>query len=152
MVNPFASFGVVLLQLPILLGLYFVFAQAGFPTINTALLYSFVTTPPVVNMEFLGLWNMAHNHNIVLAVLAGITQFIYTRLSMGPRGVKTATEASLSDDMAKSFDAQARFVLPLIIGIAGYTLVSAAALYYTASNLCMIAQEYLSGRRFTNVV
>jgi YidC/Oxa1 family membrane protein insertase len=150
-VHPFASFGIVLLQLPILLGLYFVFARAGFPVINTNFLYSFVALPKVVNMEFLGIWNMAQNHNIFLAVTAGLTQLTYTRLSMGPRGVKTATEASLSDEMAKSFDIQARFVLPLIIAVAGYTLVSAAALYYTASNLCMIIQELLSGRRFTNL-
>jgi membrane protein insertase Oxa1/YidC/SpoIIIJ len=100
-----------------------------------------------INMHFLGLWDMGTNHNIIFALSATATQFWYTRLSMGPRGVKTATEASLSDDMARSFDVQARFVLPIIIGVVGYQFVAAAALYYTTSNLCMVLQEYISPKR-----
>ena len=67
---------------------------------------------------------------------------------MGPRGVKTATEASFSDDMAKSMDVQARFVLPAVIGVIAYTVVAAAPLYWVTSNSFMILQEYLAGRRF----
>jgi membrane protein insertase Oxa1/YidC/SpoIIIJ len=99
-------------------------------------------------MVFLGLQNMA-GHSIILAFLAALTQFGYTRLSMGPRGVKTATEASFSDDMAKSLDVQARFVLPAIIGVVAYFAVAAAPLYWVTSNSFMILQEYLAGRRFT---
>lgn len=149
-VSPFASIGVILLQIPVLLGLYFVFAKAGFPHVDPSLLYSFVSAPRAIDMHFLGIWNMAQNHSIVLAITAGLTQMIYTRLSMGPRGVKNSVEASLSNDMAQSFDLQARFVLPLFIMFVGYSFVSAAALYYTTSNLSMIVQELLSGRRFTN--
>src|SRR3989344_6087867 len=49
-VNPFSGFLLLLIQLPILLGLYWVFAQGGLPTINTDILYSFVPTPESVNM------------------------------------------------------------------------------------------------------
>jgi membrane protein insertase Oxa1/YidC/SpoIIIJ len=67
---------------------------------------------------------------------------------MGPRGIKTATEASFSDDMAKSLDVQARFVLPAIIGVIAYSVVAAAPLYWVTSNSFMILQEYIAGRRF----
>lgn len=147
-VSPFAGFGLMLIQIPILLGLYWVFARGGWPRIDTTLLYSFVHAPVQLNMMFLGFMDMSVKHNIVLAVLAAVTQGIYTRLSMGPRGEKTATEASFSDDLAKSFDIQARFVLPAIIGVISYTIVAAAPLYWVTGNLFMIAQEYLSGRRF----
>jgi len=146
-IHPFASFLLVLVQFPVLIGLYWVFSRGGLPVISVARLYSFVHAPAAINMEFLGIQNMA-GHSIVLAVLAAATQFIYTRLSMGPRGVKTATEASFSDDMAKSMDVQARFVLPAVIGVIAYTVVAAAPLYWVTSNSFMILQEYLAGRRF----
>ena len=146
-IHPFASFLLILVQFPILIGLYWVFSRGGLPTVDATRLYSFVHVPPAIDMVFLGIQNMA-GHSIVLAIFAAGTQFAYTRLSMGPRGVKTATEASFSDDMAKSLDVQARFVLPAIIGVVAYFAVAAAPLYWVTSNSFMILQEYLAGRRF----
>lgn len=146
-IHPFASFLLILVQFPVLIGLYWVFSRGGWPVIDAARLYPFVHVPAAVNMMFLGIQNMA-GHSPVLAFLAAATQFTYTRLSMGPRGVKTATEASFSDDMAKSLDVQARFVLPAVIGVIAYSVVAAAPLYWVTSNSFMILQEYLAGRRF----
>ncbi|OGG75217.1 hypothetical protein A3A41_03775 [Candidatus Kaiserbacteria bacterium RIFCSPLOWO2_01_FULL_54_22] len=146
-VRPFASFGLVLIQFPVLIGLYWVFYAGGFPQVDPTLLYSFVQTPPSVNMEFLGLLDISQR-SLIVALLAAATQLIYTRLSMGPRGQVTATEATLSGDMARSFDLQARYVLPVIIGVIAYTIPAAAPLYWVTSNIFMIIQEYASGRRF----
>jgi YidC/Oxa1 family membrane protein insertase len=146
-VHPFAGFALVLVQLPVLLGLYWVFSRGGLPVINIPLLYSFVHNPAVVNMEFLGIINMK-SRSIFLAITAAIAQFVYTRLSMGPSEKTSPVEASLSGDMAKSFEVQARYVLPAIVGVIGFSLASAAPLYWTTSNTFMILQEYLSGRRF----
>lgn len=146
-VHPFAGFALVLVQLPILLGLYWVFSRGGLPTVHPELLYSFVHVPQSVNMEFLGLINMK-SRNVLLAALAAVAQFIYTRLSMGPSEKSSPVEASLSGDMAKSFEVQARYVLPLMVGVIAFSVASAAPLYWTTSNTFMIIQEYLSGRRF----
>ena len=146
-IHPFAGLGLVLVQLPILLGLYWVFARGGLPVVEGALLYPFVHIPTAVNMEFLGLVNM-QSHSVILAILAGVSQLIYTRLSMGPSEKSSPVEASLSGDMARSFEIQARYVLPVMVAVIGFYLASAAPLYWTTSNLFMIAQEYLSGRRF----
>jgi YidC/Oxa1 family membrane protein insertase len=146
-VHPFAGFALVIVQIPILLGLYWVFSRGGLPTVDPALLYSFVHVPPAVNMEFIGIVSM-QSHSIVLAGLAAVTQFVYTRLSMGATETSSPVEASLSGDMARSFEVQARYILPLFVGVISYTLAAAAPLYWTTSNLFMIAQEYLSGRRF----
>jgi YidC/Oxa1 family membrane protein insertase len=148
-IQPFAGILLVLLQLPILIGLYFVFAHGGLPSVDASILYSFVRVPDSVNMEFLGSINMAER-SVLLAILATITQFVYTRLSMGPPSTKdpSPVESSLSNDLAKSFDLQARYVLPLMVGAISFSIVSAAPLYWTASNVFMIIQEYLSGRRF----
>ena len=149
-VHPFASMGLLLLQLPVLIALYWVFAAGGLPVIRTELLYSFVSAPSEVNMLFLGIMDIAGKYNIILAVLVAASQLVYSRLSMGPRGSETATEATLSSDMAKSFDLQARYVFPLIFGVISYSVPAAAPLYWFTANLFMIGQEYLSGRRFNN--
>ncbi len=148
--KPFSGFLLILIQLPILLGLYWVFAMGGLPEINAEILYSFVSVPSAVNMEFLGLIDMS-GRSIVLAVLATIAQFVYTRLSMGPRGEKTATEASFSSDLARSFDLQARYMLPVMVGVIAFFIAAAAPLYWITGNIFMIGQELASGRRFGKV-
>ncbi len=150
-IHPFASFGLVLIQFPILIALYWVFYKSGFPAVDMALLYPFVHAPAVINMEFLGIVDMA-SRSIPLAILAAVTQYLYTRLSMGPREKaleSSPVEASLSGDMAKSFDLQARYMLPVMIGVIGYTIAAAAPLYWATSNTFMILQELAAGRRFT---
>lgn len=148
-VHPFAGFVLILIQLPILLGLYWVFSRGGLPIINTSLLYSFVPVPAAVNMSFLGLVNMSAR-SIPLAITAAVSQFIYTRLSMGPSEKSSPVEASLSGDMARSFEVQARYILPALVGVIGFSLAAAAPLYWTTSNTFMILQEYFSGRRFND--
>jgi len=148
-VRPFASFGLLLVQLPVLIGLYWVFSHGGLPEVIPSILYSFVSVPPAVDMVFLGFIAM-DGHSIILAFLAGATQFVYTRLSVGKRA--TAPEkpagASFSGDLARSFDLQARYILPVMVGVISYYVVAAAPLYWVTSNLFMIGQEYLAGRRF----
>lgn len=148
-IRPFSSFLLILIQFPILFGLYWVFWHGGLPDLKPDILYSFIPRPESVNMEFLNLVDM-RERSIVLAVLAGLTQLVYARLSMGPRN-KMATspvEQSFSNDMAKSFDLQARYILPVIVAGIAFTVASAVPLYWTTSNLFMIAQEFLMGRRF----
>ena len=147
-VHPFASVGLLFAQLPVLFALYWIFSSGGLPEIHPDLLYSFIFPPGGANMEFLGILGMA-GHSIVLGGLAGATQFLYTRLSMGPREKKSAAASgSFSGDLAKSFDLQARYVLPATFIVLSYVIPSAAMLYLVTSNTFMVAQELYAGRRF----
>lgn len=148
-IRPFSSFFLILIQFPILFGLYWVFWKGGLPSVDPNMLYSFVPVPANVNMEFLSMIDM-RERSIILAMLAGLTQLVYARLSMGPRSAMATSpvEQSFSNDMARSFDLQARYVLPVIVAGIAYTVASAVPLYWTTSNLFMIAQEFFMGRRF----
>lgn len=147
-VHPFAGIGLLLAQLPILFALYWVFALGGLPEIHPELLYSFVPPPPAVSMLFLGVLDMA-GHSLFLGVLAGVTQFIYTRLSMGPREKKPEPkQASFTADLARSFDLQARYMLPAMFVFLSFIIPNAAMLYLVTSNLFMVGQELAAGRRF----
>ncbi|MEK7068864.1 MAG: YidC/Oxa1 family membrane protein insertase [Patescibacteria group bacterium] len=148
-VHPFASVGLLIAQLPVIFALYWIFAVGGLPEIYQNLLYSFTPTPSVVNMAFLGFIDMA-GHSLVLGVLAAVAQFAYTRLSMGKRipSLPAARGTSFSADLARSFDLQARYMLPATFIVLSYFIPNAAMLYLITSNIFMVGQEFYSGRRF----
>ena len=147
-IRPFASFFLILLQFPILFGMYWVFSKGGLPNVDPSILYSFVPSPESVRMDFLGSIDMS-GRSVSLAIAAGLTQLLYARLSMGPRKPREKTDnPSFSSDMAHSFDLQARYVLPLVVAGIAYTVSAAIPLYWTTSNLFMLVQELAMGRRF----
>lgn len=149
-INPFASIFLILIQLPIIIALYLSVYRGGgvpFPDINVDLLYSFVPTPDTINMMFLGIVDVAAR-SLPLALLAGITQYIHTNLSLPPvPPKKEGAEPSFKDDFARSMQLQMRYVMPVIIFFVAYTISAAIALYFLVSNLFAIAQEFVVRRQ-----
>lgn len=144
-INPFAMIIPLLIQIPIIFGLYWVMLRGGLPEVNVDLLYSFIPVPDLVNMHFIGFVDMA-GKSIVLASLAGITQFIHTKLSF-PKLEAKNNEPSFKNDLARSMHIQMRYVLPIIVGVISYTISAAVALYWTTSNIFAIGQEIFVRRR-----
>ncbi len=140
-INPFFGFLVILIQLPIILGLYWVFYKGGLPIINMELLYSFVNGITVPNMTFVGITDMA-GKSLVLALLAGVTQFINMQIIM-PSAPKKAEKPSIKDDIARSMHMQMKYVMPIIITVVAYTISAAVALYWVTSNIFSVFQELL---------
>lgn len=149
-INPFASIFLMILQIPIVIALYFSVSSGGgiaLPEINTALLYSFVPTPEVISTIFIGMFDVTER-SVVLAVMAGLTQFLHTRLSLpmlAPRDPEVTP--TMKDDFARNMQLQMRYVLPIVIIVVAYTISAAVALYFVVSNLFSIGQE-LYIRRF----
>ena len=146
-VNPFSSILVLFIQLPIILGLYWVFLKGGLPSVNTEILYSFIQTPENVDMMFLGMVDMA-GRSVILALLAGATQYFQTKLSLPPMKARNTENPSFKDDLAHSFQLQMRYVLPVIVFVISYSISAAIALYWTTSNIFTIAQELYVRRRY----
>ncbi|MFZ2253150.1 MAG: YidC/Oxa1 family membrane protein insertase [Minisyncoccia bacterium] len=145
-VNPLSSIMLLFIQIPIVIALYFSVSSGGgikLPAINTALLYSFIPNPEFVNMIFLGFMDITAK-SLPLALLAGITQFIHTKLSLPQQKAKdTSAAPSFKDDFAHSMQLQMRYVMPILIFVVAYTISAAIALYFTISNLMAIGQEYV---------
>ena len=80
-VNPFSGCLLLLLQLPIIFALYFVFFK-GLPDLKTDILYSFVVHPGTISMVFLGI--VLSSKSMVLAVVAAVTQYYQIKLSVPP--------------------------------------------------------------------
>ncbi len=142
--NPFASIFLMLLQIPILFALYYSVYNGGgiaLPEINTGLLYSFIANPAVVTMNFLGVIDIT-GKSFLLAVIAGVTQYIQFSLALPalpPK--KEGEEPNFKDDFMRTMQLQMRYVMPVIIGVVGYVISAAIALYFVVSNLMAILQE-----------
>jgi YidC/Oxa1 family membrane protein insertase len=144
-INPFSSIFLILVQIPIILGLYYIFYKGGLPTIDTSLLYSFVGVPSV-SMHFLGLIDITKG-SLILAILVAASQYFQVRFSMPAIKPKTS-EMSFKEDLARTMNLQMRYFLPAVVGVVAYSISGAVSLYWITSNLFAIGQEIYVRRTF----
>lgn len=143
-VNPFASILTVFIQIPVLLALYWVFYYEPFSTINTARLYAFTPVPHFISLDFFGVISVA-GKSIVLAILAGATQFLQARMAFSGT-MKPSTGGGMQGDFQRIMGLQLTYVFPFLIGVISYTTSGAIALYFITTNLAGSLQElYVRG-------
>lgn len=149
-VNPFATILLMLIQLPIILALYFVFFNEKLPAIHTELLYSFITAPEQVNLILFGIFDVT-KISVVLALLAGVTQFFQVKLAIPkPTPPKEGSTPTFAEDFARSMQMQMQYVLPVIITGVSLSVAAAISLYFVVSNLFAIGQELYIKRTIKN--
>ncbi len=137
-VNPFSGCFLLLLQLPIIFALYYVFL-AGLK-FDTTLLYSFVSLPDTVNSVFFGIDLV--KKSIFLAVIAGITQYYQLAFSMPALPKRTSNEPmSFQEEFSRNMNTQMKYIFPFLVIFISYSISSAIALYWIVSNLFAIGQE-----------
>lgn len=141
-VNPLSGCLPMLAQIPILIGLYQVFFS-GITLSDPALLYSFVPRIQNFNPIAFGLFDLA-KPSIVLAITAGLTQFLQSRYLPSTAGAPDGQGA----DFAKAMRWQMSYFFPLMIAGISYTLPAALAFYWTILNLVAIVEHLWIQRRF----
>jgi len=171
-VSPFRSIGILLIQLPIFIALYSVIQiftmhrdqiakftydfLEGVPAIQTI-----ITNPDSFNEKLLGVVDLVkpaiQNGRvdiflILLAVIAGITQYIMSKQTMP----KNTSQKRLRDIMSEAADGkeanQAEInaivmgkmtkVLPFMMVLIMISVPGALALYYAVSNIVAVAQQH----------
>jgi len=142
-INPFASLFTLLIQLPVLLALYWVFRGEALPAIDVNELYHFVAIPTHISTKLLGIF-LVIGKSLLLAALAGITQYLQAVFAV-PTPPKTGT-GGMSEDFGRAMAMQARFVIPFIIALVSYETSGAVALYFITSNIVTLFQEFLVRR------
>jgi YidC/Oxa1 family membrane protein insertase len=139
-VNPFASIGIALIQIPILLALYWVFTSEPFPAVNLARLYAFTPIPHTASLEFLGIISVA-SKSMFLAVLAGATQFLQAHMAL-KGSMKPSQGTGMQGDFQKIIGMQLKYVFPFLIATISYTTSGAVALYFITTNIAGSVQEW----------
>lgn len=141
-INPFSSILLMIIQIPIVFALYFVFANGGLPEIVVADLYSFVSQVNNINHILFGVdFTKA---NIIVGLVAAVSQYIQIRYSlqnMKPLVDKPMSEMKPEEMMQKQMSFMMKYFIPILIFIASIKVSAAVALYWIVSSLFMIAQE-----------
>lgn len=159
-VNPASGCLPLLVQMPVLYGLYFAINSMLQHTAKTAsgqltvdvrainsLLYPFVphfSQAPNLNLDWFTFINPAWHISLLspapaLAILAGIATFVQLRMSQ-PKPVAGAT-APANDPSAQSMKMM-QYVMPVMITIFGWNVAAGLALYWMVSSIFQAVQQF----------
>ncbi|MDP3684334.1 MAG: YidC/Oxa1 family membrane protein insertase, partial [Ignavibacteria bacterium] len=106
--NPFSGCLLVLIQIPIIFALYFVFLKGI--KFDGGALYSFVHAPENINMNFLGLLDIGQK-SLVLAIIAGVSQFFQAYFMPKPSTSSSPNKkGSFQESFAKSMHMQMKYI------------------------------------------
>lgn len=147
-INPFSSIFTVLVQIPIIFSLYYIFFKSGLPEVDTELLYSFIKVPAEVSMLFLGFWDVS-KQSIVLALLAAGSTFWQMHLSSQSPNANGKTDGEpKKEDFAQTMAKQMKYTMPVIVFFVSWKISGVVALYWFVSNLLGVAQDVYIKRKF----
>lgn len=158
--NPFSGCLVVLIQLPVIFALYYVFLKDF--SLDTGLIYSFIEKPLSVHTNFLGLIELGgKSKSIVLALLAGATQFLQGYLASPLKSknkdgsVEVLKEgevpkSNFQEELSNSMQMNIKYILPVFIAFISWRISAAIALYFVISNIFTIVQEWYIRRSLEN--
>jgi YidC/Oxa1 family membrane protein insertase len=139
-INPFSGLFLAIIQLPILIALYRVFWDGLNPKQLSAL-YSFVANPGHISALFLNIINLS-KPNLGFAVIAGLVQYFQTKMLL-PQGTPKSAEQSKQADFSQIMQKQMVYFFPAFTVIILLGLPSALGLYWIATGLFSIIQQYI---------
>ena len=151
-INPMGSCLPMLIQFPIIIGLYQavtrVMAGSPFQLLDLSkLIYPFIDASELIPLKSQFLWmNMGQPERLVifgvgipvLTILVVITTFLQSKLMTPP--------PANPGDQAAQMSKMMNLYMPLLMGYFAYTLNAGLALYFVVGNLVGIAQYALLGR------
>ena len=140
-VNPFSSCLPLLIQLPFLIAVYRVFIDGLKPAAISGL-YTFVVSPGQLNTIAFGFLDLAATKNWTLAILAGLAQYWQAKLSQTKKAVVHGP-GTKDEDMAAAMSSQMLYIMPAMTVFISISLPAGLALYWLATTLLTIGQQYL---------
>jgi YidC/Oxa1 family membrane protein insertase len=133
-INPVAGCLPLLIQIPILIGLYRAFI-AGFEPESLNLLYSFINNPGQIEKISFGIVDVSSSSPI-LAVVAATTQFFQMKHSIG-----SMTESSGQTKEMQVMSRQMLYFFPIIIIIIGWSLPAGLMFYWITTTLVSVIEQ-----------
>lgn len=139
-VNPFASCLPLLIQLPILIALYYVLRMGLSPDAKFELLYPFIKNPGTIKTMSLGFMELG-KASIVLAVLAGGAQFWQAKMMSRKQPPKEAGAGGKDEGMMSMMNKQMLYFMPVMTVVIGMQLPAGLTLYWFLSTLLTALQQ-----------
>jgi YidC/Oxa1 family membrane protein insertase len=140
-INPFSPILGLLIQLPILIALYWVFWQGLKPS-EMSLLYSFIPLNGPIDPTFLKIFNLSQP-NWVFALIAALAQFWQAKTAV----VKRPASKKGKSDISKVMEKQMQYFMPIFTLFILLSLPSAIGLYWITNTLFTIGQQYIVAKK-----
>lgn len=139
-INPASGCLPLLIQLPILIALYRVFL-VGLGPETYAYLYSFISEPATAQLSFLGL--DLTRASLRLAIAAGLAQFALMRLATSAPSPLAAADGDTQAQLMAGMQRNMAYIFPAMTVFISLQLPAALSLYWVASTIFGIVQQYL---------
>ena len=147
-INPLSSCFPLLIQLPFLFAMYYVFMSGLKNTGFAELLYPFVQNPGKLNETFLGVISLTAHGNIILALATAGAQYWQTKMISAKRPPKVP--GAKDEDMAAAMTQNMVVFMPIITGIMTYQFPAGLGLYWFFQTIVAIVQQYLFNMKAKN--
>lgn len=150
-INPASGCQSMIITILIFTALYSVIRQitqvADISEINNRLYFDFLKfgSLDALSTKFFYLDLAKPDPYFILAILAGVFQFIMAKMSMPytEEGVKAAKETpDKKDDIAYNMQQQSMYIMPAMMAFLGLSLPSGVIIYIITSTLFSIVQNY----------
>lgn len=138
-INPLSSVFALLIQIPVVFSLYYIFFRSGLPNVDTSILYSFVKIPENISMIFLGILDVSKK-SLLLAVLAAASTY-WQMSSSNPASVSNSKTPSTSEEFSKMMSKQMKYVMPGVVFFISWQISGIVALYWFVSNVVSVLQD-----------
>jgi YidC/Oxa1 family membrane protein insertase len=151
-INPFQSCLPLLIQLPVLIGVFYVVRDGSVLALSRHLIYPFYQHLDwTFGTTFLGL-DLLKSNAFLFAPLLVVLQFIQMKLSFAIArrkreqvgGAKPSTEAEKSQQLQQKM---MLYGLPLMIGVFAFQFPAAVSLYWGVSTVFAIGQQLVVNRK-----
>jgi len=146
-VSPFSSCLPLLIQLPFLIGFYWVLS-AGLKSQNMEVLYPFVQNPGAIKTVSFGFLELSRA-NWILAVFAGAAQYWQAKMLPTQKPV-IKSDGSKDEDMMATMNKQMIYMMPVMTVIIGGTLPAGLTLYWLVTTLLTGLQQMIVFKKKNN--
>jgi len=155
-VNPASGCFVMLVQIPILIGLYnvllIVVHAKTVHAINSRLYFDFLKLTHMWNTNFFGLplgstpkelLGIVGFGILFVSVLTGGLQLIQSKMMMQPKAEMPKKDKKDEPDFATAFQTQSMYLLPFMVGFFSFSLPFGLSLYWNTLTIFGIIQQYI---------
>lgn len=142
-INMFGSCLPTLIQLPVLIALYYAFKNGLDPS-RHSLIYSFAPYPDFIDKTFFGIDLTLPDKTYILPILAGIFQFIQTKMML-PKFDKNN-----KPDASTAMQQNMTYMFPVMTVLISRNFAAALPLYWAISSIFSTIQQYLIVKKSKN--
>lgn len=159
-INPLTSCMPLLLQAPILIGLFYAI-KSGFDFNHEYLIYDFLNHVDIrtLNTNFLNLLDLTKRNLIVLPVIVGGLQFIQMKLSMAKtkkaevkkdKGGELVKKTEMEESM-QLMQTSMVYVMPLMVGFFSASFPAGVGIYWASSTIYGIVQQIFINKQVKSI-